>query len=216
MRKGWFDSWLALVTLMMLCAVLPPAASAQSGPAAARFSDAFERLRVGDLEAARKGFEEGLALEPANGLAHYYLAETQSRLDDQRTALRHYERAASLLGDSNEGRLASQRVQELNRLLPWLGRWRDALFVPALVGAFRLRGSELVFVVQQPGYDTKIQSGDILFKGTPNGANSLSGVFLKTAATNADTPMRASIDAERGVIRVEDHTGFRFRLTRVP
>lgn len=222
MRYAGCGVWLARRLIAVLAGtILSGAASAQPGPATAKFSEAFERFRVGDFQAALSGFRDGLALEPANGLAHFYAGETQSRLQNHSEALQHYERAASLLAGAKEGELASERARELKPLLPWLGRWHDAMMRPVITGEFRRRGAELIYVVEDPGYlgdrlNGGIRRGDILFKGTLSGSNTLVGVFLANSVNQADWPLRATFDPERGHIQVRNEKGFPLRLVRAP
>jgi len=69
----------------------------------ALFSSAFQLWKSGNFKAARLGFEDGLARDPANGMAHFYLAETLVRLNDRRAARAHYEMAAALVPTTQEG-----------------------------------------------------------------------------------------------------------------
>ena len=67
------------------------------------FSNAFRLWKSGDFKAARIGFEDGLRQDPANGVAQFYLAETLARLNDRRGARAHYEMAAALAPNTEEG-----------------------------------------------------------------------------------------------------------------
>ena len=47
-------------------------------------------------------FQQGLASEPGNGLAHFYLAESHYKLGELAPALDHYKQAADLLPDGED------------------------------------------------------------------------------------------------------------------
>lgn len=61
-----------------------------------QFATAFTLFQSGDFAAAKIGFEQGLSKDPANGIAHYYLAETLVRLKKQGDAQEHYELTIAL------------------------------------------------------------------------------------------------------------------------
>jgi len=84
----------------------------------ALFSSAFQLWKNGDFKSARLGFENGLTRDPANGIAHFYLAETLMRLNDRRRARAHYEMAAALVPTTQEGLKAQSALASLPAFKP--------------------------------------------------------------------------------------------------
>src|SRR5581483_11099329 len=66
------------------------------------FESAFEHLRSGRLQAAQADFERGLAIDPANAVANFYLAETSSRLGDSARARTLYNKVIAIAPSSPE------------------------------------------------------------------------------------------------------------------
>ena len=56
--------------------------AAQRNDVKERFATAFNLLKADELQAAKIGFERALAIDPANALGHFYLAELLARLND--------------------------------------------------------------------------------------------------------------------------------------
>ncbi len=77
------------------------------------FAGAFEAFRAGELKAAQAAFERGLAQDPANGVARYWLAETFMRLNDTRAAREQYQLAAALNPHAPEGQKAQAALASL-------------------------------------------------------------------------------------------------------
>lgn len=77
------------------------------------FAKAFDLLRSGDSAAARREFLSGLAIDPANVTANFYLAETLSRLGDKAGAIAGYGRAMALDPNSDTARQAQAALRSL-------------------------------------------------------------------------------------------------------
>jgi Tetratricopeptide repeat/Protein of unknown function (DUF1566) len=77
---------------------------------------AFTSFQQGDFTTARKAFERALAADPADAVAHYYLAEALVHLSQTAPAREHYEMANALAPDSVEGLRAGKAVAGLDRL----------------------------------------------------------------------------------------------------
>jgi tetratricopeptide (TPR) repeat protein len=75
------------------------------------FLKSFELLRSGDLQAARLGFERGLAIDPNNATAIFYLAEIRIRVGDDARAL--YEKVIAIDPLSEVGKKATNRLAEI-------------------------------------------------------------------------------------------------------
>jgi TolA-binding protein len=76
--------------------------AAQKSGAQARFKQAFELFQSGQFDAAVIGFKEGLAIDPANGIANYYLGECYTRQGDDDLARVRYQRAVDLAPGTKE------------------------------------------------------------------------------------------------------------------
>jgi tetratricopeptide (TPR) repeat protein len=85
-----------------LIAVTLALGSASAQDTQALFAQGYELYKGGLYKGAVKLFEEGLAAEPDNGLAHFYLAECQYKLGNLAGALDHYRQAAALLPPGEE------------------------------------------------------------------------------------------------------------------
>ncbi len=78
------------------------------------FEAAFELFQKGNFKNADQLFEDGLAIDPTNSLAHYYLAETKKRLDPKDPEIRiHLSYAADLAPDTKEGLIARSEAETL-------------------------------------------------------------------------------------------------------
>lgn len=78
--------------------------------AGALFSQGFELFKAGEFKAAELAFKDGLDIDPANGAAHYYLAETYVRLKNEALAHTHYQRAIDFAPSTKEALLARSRL----------------------------------------------------------------------------------------------------------
>lgn len=78
--------------------------------AGALFSQAFELFKSGEFEAAARRFTQGLEIDPANAVAHFYLAETYTRQKNNALAHTHYQRTIDFAPDSKEAAIAETRV----------------------------------------------------------------------------------------------------------
>jgi tetratricopeptide (TPR) repeat protein len=104
------------IAIALPLVVATPKASAQS--AQAYFEQAFQLMTSQRFAEAESLLAKGLALDPNNGLGHYYYAEALwQQGKSQVEALKHYKFAAQVSPDTNEGRTALQRIAHLeNRL----------------------------------------------------------------------------------------------------
>lgn len=76
------------------------------------FKAAFDLYKEGQFEAAELQFKKGLEVDPKSAIAHYYLAETQARLNKMKEALKHYETVVKLAPDSKEAALATVALEK--------------------------------------------------------------------------------------------------------
>lgn len=86
--------------------------AAQKSKAQASFKQAFELFQSGEFDAAVIGFKEGLAIDPANGLANYYLGECYARQDNDDLARIRYQRTVDLAPGTKEALLAQARLKK--------------------------------------------------------------------------------------------------------
>lgn len=77
------------------------------------FEEALLLWKSGDFEAAKVGFERGLGIDPANGVANYYLGDVLSRLGDREGARARWQRAVAFDPDSGEGLKAQVALDKL-------------------------------------------------------------------------------------------------------
>jgi len=85
----------------------------QSAQAQKLFQQSFELLRSGDFQGAQRGFESGLAIDPANKIANFYLAETLLREGDATRARAFYNRVIALDPNSAEAAKANTALRTL-------------------------------------------------------------------------------------------------------
>lgn len=85
-------------------------APAKRAEAQAAFKQAFELFQSGEFATAARLFENGLAIDPGNAVASYYLGETYVRLGDKDRAAVYYQRAADIAPNTKEGALAVTRL----------------------------------------------------------------------------------------------------------
>ena len=85
-------------------------APAKRAEAQGIFKQAFELFQAGEFATAARLFESGLAIDPGNGPANYYLGETYARLGNKERAALYYTRAAAIAPTTKEGALASTRL----------------------------------------------------------------------------------------------------------
>lgn len=76
------------------------------------FKAAFDLYKEGQFEAAELQFKKGLEVDPKSAIAHYYLAETQARLNKMKEALKHYETVVKFAPDSKEAALATVALEK--------------------------------------------------------------------------------------------------------
>ena len=86
--------------------------AAQKSKAQASFKQAFELFQAGEFEAAIVGFKEGLAIDPADGRANYYLGECYAKNEQDDLARIRYRRAVDLAPGSKEAFLAQARLKK--------------------------------------------------------------------------------------------------------
>ena len=85
-------------------------APAKRAEAQAAFKQAFDLFQSGEFATAARLFENGLAIDPGNAVASYYLGETYVRLGDKDRAAVYYLRAADIAPNTKEGALAVTRL----------------------------------------------------------------------------------------------------------
>ena len=93
-------------------AISAKVSAAQKAKAQASFKQAFELFQAGEFEAAIVGFKEGLAIDPADGRANYYLGECYARQQQDDLARIRYQRAVDLAPGSKEAFLAQARLKK--------------------------------------------------------------------------------------------------------
>jgi hypothetical protein len=77
------------------------------------FEMAFGLLQSGDVPAAKLGFERGLAVDPANVIANFYMAETLVRLGENARARSFYSKVIAFDPDSAEALKAQTELSSL-------------------------------------------------------------------------------------------------------
>jgi tetratricopeptide (TPR) repeat protein len=80
----------------------------------ALFGDGFALLQSGEFQAATRLYAEGLALDPANGPAHYFYGLALAGLGNESAARAQYELTVRLAPDSTEGLIAKGILRELD------------------------------------------------------------------------------------------------------
>jgi hypothetical protein len=78
-----------------------------------KFTQAFNLFKEGEFEAAVIRFKQGLELDPANGLGHFYMAETYARLNDTENAVIHYNYTVLLTPDIKEAAIAEVKLSKI-------------------------------------------------------------------------------------------------------
>lgn len=78
-----------------------------------KFTQAFNLFKEGEFEAAVIRFNQALEIDPANGLGHYYLAETYSRLNDAQNAMIHYKYTVLFSPDIKEAAVAEVKLSKI-------------------------------------------------------------------------------------------------------
>lgn len=135
LESGWFQvsvgerpiGWVAANSVVR---VIPPAEwpsqagsyrkqskaakPAQLEEARKLFSMAFKLFQGGDFAASKLAFERGFALDPGNGMARFYAAETLARMKDNAGAYEQYGFARELLPANSGESLKAEAA--LNRL----------------------------------------------------------------------------------------------------
>jgi hypothetical protein len=85
-------------------------APAKHAEAQGIFKQAFDLFQAGEFASAVKLFDAGLAIDPGNAPANYFLGESYTRMGDKDRAAVAYTRAAIIAPTSKEGALASTRL----------------------------------------------------------------------------------------------------------
>jgi tetratricopeptide (TPR) repeat protein len=91
---------------------------AQRNQARSLFATAFDLGGGGNFDAAKIAFERGLAIDPSNGAAEYYLAETLVKMTQVKEALPHYAAAMGLAPNAKEGIEAEAALRKLLPTIP--------------------------------------------------------------------------------------------------
>ena len=82
-----------------------------------KFTQAFNLFKEGEFEAAVIRFNQALEIDPANGLGHYYLAETYARINDVENALIHYNYTVLFSPDIKEAAIAQVKILKIKETL---------------------------------------------------------------------------------------------------
>ena len=82
-----------------------------------KFTQAFNLFKEGEFEAAVIRFNQALEIDPANGLGHYYLAETYARLNDLENAMKHYNYTVLFTPDIKEAAIAEVKILKIKETL---------------------------------------------------------------------------------------------------
>jgi hypothetical protein len=77
------------------------------------FETAFGLLQSGDVQAAKLGFERGLAIDPANVIANFYMAEALVRLGENTRARSFYSKVIAFDPDSADALRAQTALSSL-------------------------------------------------------------------------------------------------------
>jgi hypothetical protein len=93
-----------------VAATLTPA---RHNEARSLFASAFDLTKEGKLDAAKIAFERGLTIDPSDGMAEYYLADTLVKMKQVNDALPHYATAMGLAPNSKQGIEAEAALREL-------------------------------------------------------------------------------------------------------
>jgi len=78
-----------------------------------KLSQGFNLWKEGEFEAAVIRFNQALEIDPANGLGHYYLAETYARLNDVLNAMEHYRYTVLFSPDIKEAAIAEVKLSKM-------------------------------------------------------------------------------------------------------
>ncbi|MGH6720236.1 MAG: tetratricopeptide repeat protein [Alphaproteobacteria bacterium] len=100
-------SLVAVTALVLAIAVGAPRARADQQEL---FAQGYELYKSGLYRGAIALFEQGLATEPNNGLAHYYIAESHYKLGAYQPALDHYRVAVAFLPPGAEASKANNMI----------------------------------------------------------------------------------------------------------
>ncbi len=95
-----------LAVVVALALVAAPARAEQRQ----EFAQGYELYKSELYRGAVALFERGLAIEPDNGLAHFYAAESYYKLGELQPALDHYRAAASFLPPGTEATKTSNMI----------------------------------------------------------------------------------------------------------
>jgi hypothetical protein len=94
-------------------AVAAKLAPARRNEARSLFATAFDFAGGGNLDAAKIAFERGLAIDPSDGRAEYYLADTLVKMKQGNDALPHYATAMGLAPNAKQGIEAEAALRKL-------------------------------------------------------------------------------------------------------
>ncbi len=85
----------------------------QRGQAQDLFKEAFEQSRAGQFEAAKLLFESGLAIDPANVFANFFLAQTLQQLNDKSQASIFFNKVIALDPNSDSALKSTDALRNL-------------------------------------------------------------------------------------------------------
>lgn len=106
-------NWRIWVCAALLAVVVWTPAGAEAGGAQQDFAKGFELIKAGKLKQAAAKFEEGLASDPNNATAHFYLAETYLGLNLRDQAKSHYKKSLELDPFGGVAQDVNKRLTEL-------------------------------------------------------------------------------------------------------
>jgi tetratricopeptide (TPR) repeat protein len=166
---------------------------ARRNEAQSLFESAFNFSEEGNLEAAQIAFQRGLAIDPSNGMAEYYLADILAKLKQVTDSLPHYATAMELVPNKREG---IEAEAALRRLLPTIAAARAAAMAQAAEAE-----NSLWQVVQRSG---SVEAYIRYLSRYPNGTYvALAKARIDALNSEADRKLQATMEAQRQVAAVE-------------
>jgi tetratricopeptide (TPR) repeat protein len=151
---------LRALALLLLGLSAPAVAVAQEDPRAL-FFDAFELLRAGKAQEAVGKFEQGLAQDPQNATARFYLGEAYRALGDDAKARTQYQASLEAEADSAVAGEAKARLAEAVQYAltvqtdPPAARVRILNIKPKYEPGMRLAPGAYHIEVSAPGHETR-------------------------------------------------------------
>jgi len=75
--------------------------------------DGRQKMSLGEFDPAKRSFQEAINIDPANGIAYYYLARSKFELGEYQQALGVLDKAEELLSGSKEWEETIQTLKGL-------------------------------------------------------------------------------------------------------